>query len=326
MSTELTPEQLRLMFAFFPEAAKQRMDLIQNSGRFVHYTRAENALKIIRHKKVWMRKPQWMNDYSEIEHGFRSLRYMFHEGEGGKRFKAALDASFPDWTEKVMKPFDQWIGNYQRNSYVACVSAHDSRDDNGGRLSMWRAYCPQGDGVAFVLKSAPFTMISDVLGAYSYPVSYRTQQEVDDYFGSIAENVEKEKDLIKHYNDQNHIAWILHELFRFEMLCTKHGSFIDEREWRIVHSPDRDKRDPQHLKKSVEMIGNAPQPIYSIPLEALPNYDISLPTILDHIIIGQVKTGFKDAIFESLCHELELVGVKEPGKLISYSEIPIRLS
>ena len=325
MSDALTPEQLRLMFAFFPEPAKQRMELIQNNGRFVHYTRAENALKIIRHKKVWMRKPQWMNDYSEIEHGFQSLKYMLHKGEGGKRFKAALDAALPEWKDTALKPFDQWINSYQSNSYVACVSAHDSRDDNGGRLTMWRAYCPQGDGVAFVLNSSPFTAISDVLGAYSYPVSYRNQQEVDDYFGLIAENIEKESELIKN-SDRNMLAHLLHELFRFEMLCTKHGSFVDEREWRIVHSPDRDKRNPQHLQKSVEIIGGAPQPIYSIPLEALPGYDISLPAILERVIIGQVKTGFRDAIFESLCHELESVGVSEPWKLISYSEIPLRLS
>jgi hypothetical protein len=320
---DLTPEQLRLAFAFYPEALKQRAVLMQGNGRFVHYTRAENALKIIRNKKVWMRKPQWMNDYSEIEHGFRSLRYMFHEGEGGKRFKAALGAAFPDWTEKVLKPFDEWIGNYQRNSYVACVSGHDPRDDDGGRLTMWRAYCPNGEGVALVLKSTPFTTISDVLGAYSFPVSYRSQQEVDAFFGKIAENVERETDFIKNYPEQDRIVALLHELFRFEMLCTKHHSFLDEREWRIVYSPDRDNRPAKHLSKSVEIIGGAPQPVYSIPLEELPGYDISIPSILDRVIIGPSR--FPEAVFESFVHELGVAGVEEPLEKVFYSGIPLRL-
>lgn len=319
---ELTADQLRLMVTFFPEAAKQRAELMQTNGRFVHYIRADTAVKIIHSKRVWMRKPQWMNDYSEIRHGFRSLQAMFSEGEGGKKFKTALGTTVPEWLEKVVKPFDQWIDSYQRNSYVACVSRHEARDDLLGRLTMWRSYCPQ-DGVALVLNSAPFTAISDVLGAYSFPVSYRSQKDVDDYFGLIAENIEREADFIRNYPEPDRVTWLLRELFRFEMLCTKHSSFSDEQEWRILYSPDLDQRAPKHMTKSIELINGAPQPVYSIPLEALPGYDISVPTILDRIIVGPTK--FPDAVAESLIHELEAVGVRDAAAKVFYSEIPIRL-
>ena len=320
---DLTPDQLRLSSAFFPEAVKQRLALVQNGGRFVHYTRAENALKIIRNKRMWMRKPQWTNDYLEIEHGFQSLHSMFHKGEGGKRFKAALGAAVPDWIEKVLTPFDKWITNYRRNSYVACVSRHESVDDLSGRLHMWRAYCPQGDGVALVVKSDPFTAISDVLGAYGFPVSYRDQKQVDDYFAEIAANVERESDFIRNYPEPVYVQFLIHELFRYEMLCTKHSKFFDEQEWRILYCPDLDQRDPRRMTKSIEIINGSPQPVFSIPLEALPGYDISIPTILDRVIVGPTK--FPDAVAESMIHELEGAGVKDAASKVFYSEIPLRL-
>jgi hypothetical protein len=318
-----TSDQIRLAAVFFPEAVKQRIDLMQTGGRFVHYTRAENAVKIIRNKKMWMRKPQWTNDYSEVEHGFRSLRSMFHEGEGGKRFRGALEVVVPNWVDKVIKPFDQWIENYRRDSYVACVSRHESRDDVSGRLHMWRAYCPQGDGVALVIKSAPFTAISDVLGAYSFPVSYRDEKQVDDYFAEIAANVERESDFIRNYPEPARVEWLLHELFRFEMLCTKHGSFFDEQEWRILYSPGRDQRDTKYMSKSVEIISGSPQPVFSIPLEPLPDYDISIPTILDRVIVGPTK--FPTAVVESMVHELDVAGMKDASQKVFYSQIPLRL-
>jgi hypothetical protein len=187
---------------------------------------------------------------------------------------------------------------------------------------MWKSFCPQNDGVALVINSAPFTAISDVLGAFSFPVSCRTEREVDDHFGQIAANIQSEMELVKNYPDRSRIEWMVHELLRFEMLCTKHSSFLDEREWRIVYAPDRDVREPKPLAKSVEKIGAAPQPIYSIPLEPLSGYDISIPAILDRVIIGPAK--FPDAVFESFEHELEQAGVKDARQRIFYSGIPLR--
>jgi hypothetical protein len=84
-----------------------------------------------------------------------------------------------------------------------------------------------------------------------------------------------------------------------------------------------DQRDPKRMTKSIEIISGAPQPVFSIPLEALPGYDISMPTILDRVIIGPTK--FPDAVAESMIHELETAGVKDAGKKVFYSEIPLRL-
>jgi hypothetical protein len=62
------------------------------------------------------------------------------------------------------------------------------------------------------------------------------------------------------------------------------------------------------------MTNDAPQPIYSIPLEALPGYDISIPTILDRVIVGSTKSP--DAVAEALIHEFERAGVKDAAKKV----------
>jgi hypothetical protein len=68
---------VRLEGIFMPYARRQR-DGLYDSGakpaaRFVHYTSAEAALKIIESKRVWMRNTTCMADYREVQHGFEML-------------------------------------------------------------------------------------------------------------------------------------------------------------------------------------------------------------------------------------------------------------
>ena len=63
----------RLTEIVLPHAVKQRALLTKRKGRFVHYTSAENAIKIFNSKQVWLRSVRSMNDYMEVEHGFKYL-------------------------------------------------------------------------------------------------------------------------------------------------------------------------------------------------------------------------------------------------------------
>src|SRR5712664_1310320 len=79
----LTPElfqlALRLERIFMPQARKQRIQAgfddehVQTPIRFVHYTSAEAALKIIRSKRMWMRNTTCMTDYREVQHGLKII-------------------------------------------------------------------------------------------------------------------------------------------------------------------------------------------------------------------------------------------------------------
>lgn len=74
---------LRLGAIFLPHAKRQTERFYTDKGeikataRFVHYTTAEAALKIIESKRVWMRNTKCMADYSEVQHGFEMLQRFF---------------------------------------------------------------------------------------------------------------------------------------------------------------------------------------------------------------------------------------------------------
>lgn len=309
----------KLAATFFPIAMSKRNELIE--GRLVHYTNSIAGISMLRNREVWMRKPQWMNDYTEVEHGFECIARMYKEGTGGKKFKEALEVLSPGIVERVVSHFDSWLPTYRRNTFVTCVSQHDPEEDATGRMGMWTAHGSQ-NGVAIVLKPEPFTSLSDVLGAYSFPVSYRSADQVDAHFGEIAENIIASQAQLKHLPTVN-LEHLLHELFRFEMLCTKRHAFKDEREWRIVYAPDRfptDRKPP--ITKHVEFINGAPQPVCKIPLETLPGYDISIQAILDRIIVG--PTEFPTAVVESFVIELERAGVADAASKVFYADVPLR--
>ena len=74
---------LRLGAIFLPHAKRQTEKFYMDKGeintaaRFVHYTTAEAALKIIDSKRVWMRNTMCMADYREVQHGFEMLQRFF---------------------------------------------------------------------------------------------------------------------------------------------------------------------------------------------------------------------------------------------------------
>ena len=80
---------------FMPQARKQRVEHHSRENhdggaRFVHYTSAENALKIIQSKRLWLRNTLCMSDFREVQHGFDILQRFFGVPEKKEAFKAAL--------------------------------------------------------------------------------------------------------------------------------------------------------------------------------------------------------------------------------------------
>jgi hypothetical protein len=95
----LTEEQFQLAYQlesiFMPQAKRQRdeanskiLETGRNDGqlRFVHYTSAEAALKIIHSKRLWMRNTTCMSDYREVLHGYDMLYRFFSDKSKGTAF------------------------------------------------------------------------------------------------------------------------------------------------------------------------------------------------------------------------------------------------
>jgi hypothetical protein len=58
------------LFADHTEA----FDRLRNGhSKLVHYTSAENGLKLLQGQRLWLRNVKCMNDYSEVAHGIDML-------------------------------------------------------------------------------------------------------------------------------------------------------------------------------------------------------------------------------------------------------------
>ncbi|WP_069059783.1 DUF2971 domain-containing protein [Sinorhizobium sp. RAC02] len=112
-------------------------------------------------------------------------------------------------------------------------------------------------------------------------------------------------------------------LLRAIAMCSKHPGFLEEKEWRIMHTQGLD--DPGALKLEVECIAGIPQPIFKIPLqdhEESGMKGIGVPDLLERVIIG--PTQFSIPVWDALVLELERAGVKDANEKVLYSNIPLR--
>jgi hypothetical protein len=119
----------RVMRIFLPYAFRSRDRVRSNKGRFVHYTSAENALKIINTKFVWLRNTTCMTDYREVNHGFDALNRHFANANNKEAFVNALNECSASIAEEAIALFDQWLQSIRLQTYISSISEHDDRED-----------------------------------------------------------------------------------------------------------------------------------------------------------------------------------------------------
>lgn len=317
---EPTPDQIRLAEIFLPFASERQAAARSNGTRFVHYTRADAAMNILRTKEVWMRKTSCMDDFMEVEHG-RECLLAAYDAEEGKKFRAALDRVFQGICAEIEGLFNGWMPHFQTDTYLTCVSEHDDAEDTFGRLSMWRSY-RDTTGVALVMKNGPFLSPSDALKAYTSPVAYLTDKGLKGELEKIAHALETDLEFLRAQDRQTIVGHVF-GAFKYAVLCTKHPGFREEREWRVIYSPTLEKSD--RIVKDIQVIGGTPQPIYKIPLRNVPQEGLvgaEIPELIDRIIIG--PTQYPSATREAFAHLLSEAGVDDPASRVFVSDIPLR--
>jgi hypothetical protein len=323
----MTPEQIetasKTMDIFFPYASRKRRRMIENNGRFVHYTTAENALNIIKSKRIWMRNATCMTDYREVHHGFEALNRYFKLATTKDEFNTAVNECSQGAAEEAVGLFNQWWQSTQVHTYITSISEHEKSEDLHGRLSMWRAF---GGGatprVALVVKIPLEFASNQPLNAILNPVGYFTDEDVAREFNSVAENVRSNRDFISKLGHQILVSNVF-SLLVMGTICLKHEGFVEEKEWRIVYSP---KRMPSPIMEtSIEVVAGIPQQVYKIPLENNPSAGITglaIPDLLDHVIVG--PTQFPWVMYEAFVAALDTAGVKDAGSRVAVSQIPVR--
>lgn len=304
---------------FMSHAWQQAEDIITKQRRFVHYTRADTALKILRTSKVWARKANCMNDFSELEHGFDCLNNALTKHK--EQFTKIFDGLFPGFREPLIDKFNSWLPHFRNETYIVSLSEHLPQEDDLGRLSMWRAYGGSA-GVAMVIKPWPLIKPTDALGAYASPVAYLSVDEFETQFLRFLDRARNATEFLQTLGAEECHNYMF-TAFRFAMLCTKHPGFHEEREWRIVHGRTFDRTD--RIEIDVETVGNIPQKVCKIPLKDYPDEGltgIEIPNLLDRLIVGPSDYPFE--IQGALIDVLESLGVPDAQQKVIVSDMPLR--
>lgn len=325
MPDSINPDELqKISELFFPHFWETRVALRDGPRQLVHYTSAENAVRILTEKAFIMRSTVCMNDYREVQHGHDLVYRSFMENEKAllKRFIAAFDVTHPGAADDAFKLYD---AHYQSNvfrTYVACLSEHDPENDSMGRLSMWRAYGRGRAGVALVLNKEPFFRNVPFVGFFASPVAYLRDKQVQEYLEKVVVSAAKEIEFLKTLKREQVVNSIF-VLLMFSAICIKHHGFEEEREWRLIYLPGIFKSDL--IADATITIDGIPQPVYRLPLSDRPEKGltgIEIPALLSNVIIG--PTQFPFPICEALAGILAGAGVERPFERIHVTNIPLR--
>jgi hypothetical protein len=311
-----------------PHVRKQRDVLYkkvpnENHPRFVHYTSADNALKIIESKRLWMRSATCMSDYREVQHGFDMLAKFFSpDSLGLAAFRVVLDASAPGVAQEAITLFNQWWNNIRSHTYIASISEHDSNEDLHGRLSMWRAVGHNTARVALVIKIPWFSGAADALNLMFSPVSYLNDDEVHEVMNGVIKNIEMNVDFLGSVDRQIVIGSFFTMLWT-GVTCLKHEGFREEREWRAIYSPKL--KSSSLMEASTEVIAGVPQVVCKVPLDVTVSdalADLDLSRMFDRLIIG--PSPYPLVMYKAFTDALKKAGIEEAEKRVFRSCIPVR--
>jgi hypothetical protein len=316
----------RLEEIFQPFATNRRNALFAPDMpwiRFVHYTSAESALKIITSKRLWMRNTTCMADYREVQHGHEILVRYFSDTQRRNSFVQSLEQCSPGSAIEAMALFDQWLSDIRAYTYIASVSEHSNQEDQHGRLSMWRAF---GDTnvarVALVIKVPHYSEGQAALNVIFSPVAYLDERGVHVALATIIQNICNNANFLATISRTQLVANIFN-MFVAIVTCVKHLGFHEEREWRVMYSPNRN---PSALiDASIETVRGVPQVVYRLPLDVTRSNalaDLDLYRMVDRLIIG--PTSYPWVLYDAFVKALAAAGVTDAHARVITSAIPIR--
>lgn len=296
---------------------EEGLAVVNEKKRFVYYTSADTAMKVLRNRELWFRNATVMNDYSEISYGLGLIESVF-SGEEGARFRIAVEDIYSGTIVRAGELLAGWEHDWKLETYIACVSIHNSEEDRQGRLSMWRAY----GNTALVVNNTPMTAITDLLAVFSVPVLYLSEKGLSDYLSKITDAILINRTYLRGLGQEALVGYIHNMLFRFA-IATKHPGFAEEKEWRLFYRPT--ERTSPGMTEETVVLGGVPQKIYKLRLANEPEnglHGADIPSLLDRIIVG--PTEFPYVSYQAFAGVLTDLGVENAAEKVVLSDIPLR--
>lgn len=210
----------------------------QPPGPLYHYCDANALVNIFKTRSLWATGTRYLNDTTELVSLLQNLPKTAtkHEATPAGRVLVELSRVMQTWGAEI---FANAIG---AEIYVACFS------EDGDMLSQWRSYADDGRGFAIGFDTRRLRALNAAgpdAGelrriVYSGPDE---QQLIDDLFGGLSLRIEPYLDTLDStgwtYDSGSQTArtWLgvrLSECLAELSFESKHASFFEEREWRII--------------------------------------------------------------------------------------------
>jgi hypothetical protein len=120
--------------------------------------------------------------------------------------------------------------------------------------------------------------------------------------------------------------------FRFAVQSTKHPSFAEEREWRVLYTPtilsrrgDLTEEQARRIPTQIACIKGVPQRIYEVPFVNYPDEGFAgatPPELLDRVLVGPSVDAY--AIAQAFLSELIRLQVPDADQKVTITGIPLR--
>ena len=306
---------------FFPHHNRQLKRIKDEQINFVHYTNAETAFKIIKNQEIWLRNVAVMNDFREFEHGKECLVNLLDDSEEGQALKNIFNVINPDIFDKVYSDFKNWGPFIKDDFYISCFSEHKNKDNDIGKLSMWRAY-GGNSGVAIVFKQDFFSEIYTNYGLDFSSVAYLNQDELKQEINHLAITISSNIEQIKSLSTKD-LSFYLFNIFRFSALCNKHIGFDEEKEWRLIAIASQNIKNDL-ISQEIETISGIPQNILKVRLKGIALDNLVFKDMIHKVIIGPCLYPW--IIRNSIATALRDIGITDPENIIHISNIPLRVN
>ncbi|MEP9403438.1 DUF2971 domain-containing protein [Sphingomonas sp. VNH70] len=192
-----------------------------------HYTDAAGLIGMLQSRRIWLTDYRFLNDTAEFVHIQKLVRTLLarRAAQAGPTWRTAFHDHILHWQRKPT-PEDAFV-----------FSCSTEQDD----LSQWRGYASEGCGFTIGFASASLAAMPAQEGHTAFSrVIYRDDQQES----ALANALDEMEEIILNAGElspEELEATLKTAACTFDWIATnrgalnKHGSFANEREWRLVH-------------------------------------------------------------------------------------------
>lgn len=323
-ATELVMVRLRP----FIQRLENIVEMEKRPELLAHYTSLDALEQIMSSNELWFSSPLFMNDFHEMRFGMLEGQRIFQEMMSDADFVAQYGnaeelGTFRNHFEFYFKQFDQ---EQALDIYVFCLSEHAAEKPDG-LLSMWRGYGSNGNGAALVFRTDFLTARADSPLLIA-KVIYASEDQRRGWLREICEAC-RELLLAREIGPEH--LWVLAagavDLFKVYSLLAKHPGFDEEREWRVIYLPERDRTGMFNELKTYLLTNNVLAPKLRFPIRPLPFEEPTAWTfrdIVQNIVLGPSHNTF--LAVNMARRMLRKLGKDDFVDKVSASAIPLRPS